>query len=647
MEVLLNDAQRKAVNQTEGPLLILAGAGAGKTKTITERIVHIIKQGTSPHQILAITFTNKAAAEMNNRVLLRLEEEGIITNNGYSGYLDRPMIKTFHSLGVYIIRENAAALGLNRNFTILDSSDALSILKQAIIAEGLDPKEQEPAKFRNAISRYKADFVSISDFESGVSSHGQALMLRIWKRYEKELAGSNSLDFDDLLTRMVTLFRTRQDILEKYQTRFKYIHVDEYQDTNQVQYELCKLLAAKHHNICVVGDGDQNIYSWRGANIKNILSFEKDYPKTTFVLLEQNYRSSQTILSAANNVIKKNTVRKEKNLFTTRGEGSPIAVVQNYDEVREALFVARTCAELLASGSPSKEIAVLYRANFQSRVLEEAMLRVGVPYQVLGVKFFERKEVKDVVSYLRAALNRTSLVDIKRALEMPKRGIGKVTLLKYISGGVGELPKAMQTKLSNFESLLDSIADVATTKLLSETIGYIITESGIEKHLLGGTDEERERLENIRELVSLATKYDAFHPEEALEKFFEESTLVSDQDTANEEGGVKLMTVHASKGLEFENVFIVGLEHDLFPHKRIGTNKQTPEESEEERRLFYVALTRAKQKLYLSYVDVRTIYGSRQLQIPSAFIGDIGDVAIEIVETGGRNDFDLDAVVYL
>jgi DNA helicase-2/ATP-dependent DNA helicase PcrA len=647
MEVLLNDAQKKAVLCTEGPLLILAGAGAGKTKTITERIVHIIKDGTSPSQILAITFTNKAAAEMNSRVVARLEEEGIIAGNGYFDYRDRPMIKTFHSFGVFIIRENAAALGLNRNFTILDSSDALSILKQAIIAEGLDPKEQEPAKFRNVISRYKADFVSLADFESKVASHSQALMLRIWKRYEHELRTSNSLDFDDLLTRMVTLFRERNDILEKYQNRFKYIHVDEYQDTNQVQYELCKLLAAKHHNICVVGDGDQNIYSWRGANIKNILSFEKDYPSTTFVLLEQNYRSSGTILSAANNIIKKNTVRKDKNLFTERGSGEPIALVQNYDEMREALFVAKTCNELLSSGASAKEIAVLYRANFQSRVLEEAMLRVGVPYQVLGVKFFERKEVKDVVSYLRAALNRTSLVDIKRALEMPKRGIGKVTLLKYISGGLLELPKSMQTKLQAFEALLDKIAEEAKSKCLSETIGFIITESGIEKYLLGGSDDDRERLENIRELVSLATKYDELAPEEALERFFEESTLVSDQDTAREEGGVKMMTVHASKGLEFENVFIVGLEHDLFPHKRIGTNKQSQEEAEEERRLFYVALTRAKHKLFLSYVDVRTIYGSRQLQIPSEFLADLGDVPTELLETGGRNDFDSDTIVYL
>ncbi len=644
MTIKLNNEQKSAVEQTEGPLLIIAGAGAGKTKTITERIVHIIKKGVSPHHILAITFTNKAAKEMQTRVLSRLEDEGIVSN--VYNPLERPMIKTFHSFGVYVIRENAQRLGLNRHFTILDSSDALSVLKQATIAEGIDPKEHDPAKWRNAISRYKADFLSISDIEKEANSHSQQLLLRIWKRYEAHLQKENCLDFDDLLTKTVQLLRTDKQVLDHYQRRFQYIHVDEYQDTNQVQYELCKLLAASHHNICVVGDGDQNIYSWRGANIQNILNFEKDYPETKVVLLEENYRSTQNILLAANNIIRKNTIRAEKNLFTKGEEGEPVSIAQCYDEKAEADFVARTCKEQIASGSNPAEIAVLYRANFQSRAVEDACLRAGVPYQVLGVKFFERKEIKDVVSYLRVSLNRESLVDMKRALEMPKRGIGKVTLLKYFSGEFETLPKSMQVKLNEFQNLLDSIAEHAKTKKLSETISYIISASGLEKTLAGGTDDDKERLENIRELVSFATKYDDIDSELALERFYEESTLVSDQDTEKEGfRGVKLLTVHASKGLEFDTVFVVGLENDLFPHSRIGATKKSKEDAEEERRLFYVAVTRARKKLYLTYADIRTIYGSRQLQIPSPFFDDIGDTPVVYEETREEDPFS--TVVYL
>ncbi|MEN9852233.1 MAG: helicase PcrA [Candidatus Parcubacteria bacterium] len=646
--IQLNDAQRSAVEHTDGPLLIIAGAGAGKTKTITERIVHIIKKGVSPHHILAITFTNKAAKEMLHRVNTRLEEEGIIS--GSYNPLERPMVKTFHSFGVFIIRENASRLGLNRHFTILDSSDALSVLKQATIAEGLDPKEHDPGKWRNAISRYKADFVTIDQLEREANSHSQQLLVRIWRRYESHLKKENCLDFDDLLTRSVELLRTNKEVLGHYQNRFQYIHVDEYQDTNQVQYELCKLLAAKSHNICVVGDGDQNIYSWRGANIQNILTFEKDYPETKTVLLEENYRSTQNILLAANTVIRKNTIRADKNLFTRGPEGEPISIAQNYDEKAEADFVARTCSNLIESGTDPAEIAILYRANFQSRAIEDACLRAGVPYQVLGVKFFERREIKDVVSYLRVALNRESLTDMKRALETPKRGIGKVTMLKYLSGEFETLPAAMQKKLSDFNILLDTVQEYATTKTLSETLFYIITASGIEKTLLNGTDDDRERLENIRELVSFATKYDDIESELALERFFEESTLVSDQDTEKEGfQGIKLLTVHASKGLEFDTVFIVGLEHDLFPHQRIGTEKKNKEDSEEERRLFYVAVTRARHKLYLSYAEIRTIYGSRQLQIPSEFIGDIGDTPVIYEDTRSPDPFSdtFSTIVYL
>ena len=644
MKVLLNQKQQEAVNHTEGPLLILAGAGAGKTKTITERIVHIIKNGTDPKRILAITFTNKAAKEMDDRVTSRLIEESIIDT--HSHYTEKPVIKTFHSFGVMVIRENASKLGLNRHFTIQDSADSLSTLKSIIVAEGLDPKEHEPSKYKNIISRYKGDFVDPDELSRSGSDHRTTLLVRIWKKYEQNLQKLNSLDFDDLLVRTVNLLKSDEVVRAYYQKRFTYIHVDEYQDTNTVQYELCRLLAEKHHNICVVGDGDQNIYSWRGANIQNILNFQKDYENTYHVTLEQNYRSTQNILEAANAIISKNTIRKEKNLFTEKSGGEEIALVQNWDEQCEANFVSLQAKELIKNGYDPREIAVLYRANFQSRILEEAMLRHNVAYQVLGVRFFERKEVKDIVSYLRVALNRESLPDMKRALEMPKRGIGKVTMIKLFQGQISELPGSMQKKIADFLHLLDKIEKTAKEKSLSETVSFIITESGIEKALSQGTDEERERLENIRELVSLATKYDGMQSEDALEKFFEESSLVSDQDTDTQESSkVRLMTVHASKGLEFGTVFVVGLEHDLFPHKRIGTNKQTKEEQEEERRLFYVAVTRAKEKLYLSYADIRTIFGSRQINIPSIFISDIPPNLIENVPGGERRDSS--SIVYI
>ena len=634
----LNPEQQKAVEMTDGPVLIVAGAGAGKTKTITERIVHIIKKGTSPHNILAITFTNKAAKEMRERVLTRLGEEGIVSSS-FPNNFDTPIIKTFHSFGVYVLREQAQKIGLNRNFTIKDSSDSTSLIKEAMRLEGIDIKENEPAKFKHSISKWKSDFMSPDDVSRDAISHGTQVSVRVWRKYEELLKKENSLDFDDLLIKTVNLLKENESILSLYQNRFKYIHVDEYQDTNKVQYELCKLLAKEHKNICVVGDGDQNIYSWRGANIKNILQFEKDYENAFVVMLEENYRSTKTVLSAANSIISKNTVRVEKNLFTSKEEGEKISVIENYDEYTEALYVARKCSDLEKININLKNIAVLYRANFQSRVLEEAFLNIGVPYQMIGTKFFERKEIKDIVSYLRSSINRDSLLDIKRSLEFPKRGIGKVTMVKIFSGEFETLPSSMKQKISVFYRLLDDIKEKAYTLTLSETISFIISESGIEKTLAVGSDEDRERLENIRELVSLAKKYDNLEPVEALEKFFEETTLISDQDTEDEKKeGVKLMTVHASKGLEFDTVFIVGLEHDLFPHVKIGSSTQSKEESEEERRLFYVALTRAQSKLYLSYASIRTIYGNRQLQIPSEFIGDIDESLVEFEIGTSRND---------
>jgi DNA helicase-2/ATP-dependent DNA helicase PcrA len=637
---VLNDKQKEAVLYIEGPLLIVAGAGAGKTKTITHRIIHLIHQGINPESILAVTFTNKAAKEMRERVMGLLEKP--INGNQTYPIDGTPFISTFHSLGVRIIKENAHLIGLTKHFAIADEHDALVIIKDAMKRADIDPKQYEPRKIKSIISKAKGDFITSDTYSANASSAMQTIVARIWRDYEKTLKEEKALDFDDLLLETVLILKKYPEIKHSYQERWKYIHIDEYQDTNEVQYELVKLLVDKEENICVVGDTDQNIYSWRGANIKNMLNFEKDYPNTKIIMLEQNYRSTKNIIEAANNVIKKNQYRVDKTLFTDNKTGEVISVHEAYDEVYEADFVASTIDEILRDNSP-EDIAVLYRANFQSRVLEEALLGKQIPYQVLGVKFFERKEIKDLLSYIRASFNRDSLSDIKRIINTPARGIGKVTLVKIFAGGVSTLPQAMQSKINTFYSLLDKIKDYTSTHNPSESIKYVITESGLEEQLRNGSSDEQERLENMKELVTLATKYDLLPQDEGMEKLLEDASLASDQDTLMHKGkGVRLMTVHASKGLEFKYVFITGLEQDLFPHTRNGS--KTKEDAEEERRLFYVALTRAENKLYLSYAQLRTIFGMKQVNTPSEFIYDIPEHLTEFQQgqTGGR-----EKVVYI
>ncbi len=620
----LNDKQKEAVLHTHGPLLILAGAGAGKTKTVTHRIIHLIKEGIPGNQILAITFTNKAAKEMRERVIANLEKEGLQE--------ERPFVSTFHSLCVSILKEQAQRVGATRHFTILDESDALSLIKDALKERDLDPKQWEPRKIKNVISRNKNEFVTQSAFEKDAISPYEKTVAMIWKRYEELARKENAFDFDDLLLKVVQLFTEHKDVLDHYQEKWKFIHVDEYQDTNEVQYRLATLLAQKYKHICVVGDGDQNIYGWRGANVKNILNFEKDYPDAKSVLLEENYRSTEIILRAANEVIKKNKIRKDKNLFTQKEGGEHISLFEGFDENEEARFVAEKIYEILESGVDPKEVAVLYRANFQSRVLEEALLMKGVPYQVLGVKFFERKEIKDVISYLRASLNQDSLSDIKRIINFPARGIGKVTLTKLFKGERASLPQAMQIKINNFYLALDRINTFAQSHSPSETIKFLIETTGIKRELEGGIEEDLERLENIKELATLATKYDSLPALEGIEKLIEDAALASDQDTIDQakdqKDSIRMMTVHASKGLEFEYVFITGLEHNLFPHRKEGV-AQTEDQKEEERRLFYVALTRAKKKLFLSYAAIRTIFGMREITAPSEFVYDIPEELVE------------------
>lgn len=621
MTVLLNARQQEAVLHTEGPLLILAGAGAGKTKTITERIVHIVQQGTDPRAILAVTFTNKAAKEMRERIVHRLEEERVIETE--NPYRHTPVIKTFHSLGLMILSEYGDRLGLHKHPTILDSSDSLSIIKNAVEKLGIDPKMHDPSKIRSIISREKSDFVSVATYREKVVSAQMDVVANVWRLYEEELKQQKAVDFDDLICRTVTMLENHEDVRTTYQKRFAYVHVDEYQDTNRAQYEFVKLLVNPHHNnICAVGDTDQNIYSWRGANVRNIMNFEHDFPGTHTVLLEENYRSTGNILTLANTSIKKNTVRKEKNLFTSQGEGDLIDIVPTWDELSEAEWVAEKCKTLVGEGVASEEIAVLYRANFQSRVLEESFIRANVQYNLLGTKFFERKEVKDVMSYLRAAVNRSSQPDLKRVFETPKKGIGKTTVAKIFSNM--EIPAAATAKVEKVYSFLDLIMEKLATEPLSHVMQMIIVDSGMEKEMLEGSSEDRERLENARELVSLTVRYDESVGVDVLTQFLEETALQSDQDNdTKDKGGVRLMTVHASKGLEFDHVFIVGLEQDLFPHKNIGNRKRSVEEEEEERRLFYVAVTRARKHLYLCYAELRTIFGQKQINAPSEFLEDV------------------------
>jgi DNA helicase-2/ATP-dependent DNA helicase PcrA len=611
----LNDKQKEAVLYTKGPLLIVAGAGAGKTKTITHRIIHLVHQGINPASILAVTFTNKAAKEMKDRIM------GLLSAREHGVNLETPFVSTFHSLGVYIIKENAHLIGLTKHFTILDENDSISIIKEVMKAHDIDPKMYEPRKIKSIISKSKGDFVSVEKYTEEVKSSIQSIVALVWRGYEERLKKEKSLDFDDLLLESVLILKKYPEIKNKYQEKWKYIHIDEYQDTNEVQYEMTKLLVGKDENICVVGDTDQNIYSWRGANIKNILHFEKDYPNSKIVILEQNYRSTKNILAAANSIIEKNKYRVPKNLFTEKEEGETINICETYDETNEAEYIAETISELLKNNDPEK-IAVLYRANFQSRVLEEALLNHQIPYQVLGVKFFERKEVKDLLAYARASFNKESWSDIKRIINVPARGIGKVTLAKVFAGQFVELPATMQEKINKFYFLLDKIREFIEKNKTSDAIKFIIEKTGLEEKLSHGGSDEQEELENMKELVTLSLKYDPFPPGEGMEKLLEDASLASDQDTLMHKGkGVRLMTVHAAKGLEFKYVFVTGLEQDLFPHAR--TDAKSKEDQEEERRLFYVALTRAEKKLYLSYAQLRTIFGTKQVNSPSEFLSDI------------------------
>ena len=608
----LNKAQKQAVLHSEGPLLIVAGAGAGKTKTITHRMAQLISQGVPAQKLLAVTFTNKAAGEMRERVehLLRAGETLV---------RQTPYIATFHGLCVRLLREFGPEIGIPRSFVIWDRDDSTRAVKVALKSMGLDER-YAPRMLVSTISKEKGRGVTIDAYAAKIRSPYERDVADAWKHYEAAQVRESALDFDDLLLKTLRMLQTRPLVLEALHTRWTYITIDEYQDTNLTQYEIARLLAAKYHNICVVGDTDQNIYSWRGADIAHLLSFEITYTNACVILLEQNYRSTQTILTAANAVIEKNSRRHPKRLYTDNPTGDAIVLHPAYDEQAEARFVAQSTRELLGSGVPASDIAVLYRENFQSRALEEAFIGLGIPYRVLGTRFFERAEVKDVLSYLRAALNPESRNDIARIVSSPPRGIGKQTLEKMLLGEDETLPGAARTKVATFRELLRTINNSALTKNASETVALVVSASGLEKKLREGDEEDLERLQNIRELVSLAVRYDQYEAPEGVERLLEDAALMSEQDSlAERQNAVSLMTVHASKGLEFDAIFVTGLEQGLFPSIRDEEGR----DSEEERRLFYVAITRARRNLYLTNAASRLRYGTREHTVPSEFLDDI------------------------
>lgn len=627
----LNQAQKEAVLHIHGPLLVIAGAGSGKTRVLSYRVANLILNGVRPDRILALTFTNKAAQEMRERISKLLTSKGTPWKATQGHPLESnhsmPWIGTFHSLGVYILRREAKNFGLTPYFTIFDDEDRLSLIKESIKELELDPKQFQPSRIKSLISQKKGGLITVEDHLTEANDPFNKTLARIWQSYEDKLKDSKSLDFDDLLVRPVTLFQKRPDVLKRWQDQWNFINIDEYQDTDRVQYTLANLLADIHRNIYVVGDIDQSIYSFRGADFRNILNFENDWPQTKIITLEENYRSTKPILDAANAVIIKNIFRRPKNLFTREEKGEKIKIFTAQNEDEEAEFIASTSKNLIEKGVNPHSIAVLFRTNAQSRILEEKFLAWEIPYSVIGVKFYARKEIKDILSYLRASLNPHDLVSIKRIINVPVRGIGKILVTKYFSRA--PLSDMEKKKIQNFESLLTEIK-ASTTKLpTSKVIELLLKKSEYCDFFSRDIEEDVMRLGNIKELLSLSRRFDFLDPPKGITTLLEEAALMSSDDALSDKTKtVPLTTVHSAKGLEFDYVFISGLEDGLFPHTALGgLSLQAGEDKklrlEEERRLFYVALTRARKKIFLTLAIMRTIFGEKQINMPSRFLDDI------------------------
>lgn len=618
----LNSEQLKAVNHIDGPMLVLAGAGSGKTKVLTSRIANLIECGISPQNILAITFTNKAAKEMKDRVVRLI-----------GGSASNILISTFHSLGLKILKENYSLLGYERNFTIIDSDDVLTIIKKIMKDLNLSKDYYNPRELRSKISAAKNEMMGVDAFSKVEFDHN---VVEVYKRYINKLKNGNSVDFDDLLVLPIKLFKNYPNVLEEYQDKYRYILIDEYQDTNEAQYVLSKLLSSKYRNIFVVGDNDQAIYAFRGANYKNILNFEKDYPETKTILLEENYRSTKTILNAANSVIKNNRERKEKNLWSNNDDGSKIKYRVVSNEKEEASFVGDEIKELLSKGIKEEDIAVLYRTNAQSRVIEEEMLKKNIKYRVVGsFYFYNRKEIKDLLCYLRLINNHKDDISLLRVINTPKRGIGEKTLDNLtgvaISNGTSIYEAISSGKELEFKKLIEELTKDSETLSLTELIDNILHKSGIRKELTSSKLLEDEiRLENLNEFKSITKSYEEEYGSATLSDFLDEISLVSDmtdhQDGTNR---VSLMTVHSVKGLEFDYVFIVGMEEGVFPHYN-AINDGSNSAIEEERRLCYVAITRAKKGLSITSAESRMLFGNTNRNMPSRFIEEIDKEYLDI-----------------
>lgn len=632
----LNPEQKTAVLHGEGPLLILAGAGSGKTRVLTHRIAYLIEEkGVSPASILAITFTNKAAKEMRERVEKLI---GAAANNMWIG--------TFHSTCVKILRKDIDKLGFEKSFVIFDSQDQQTVIKDCIKELNLNDKNFPPRMLQDAIGRAKDELIEPEHYtKMYASDFRMGKIAKVYELYQKKLKQNNALDFDDIIVYTIKLFMENPPVLEFYQKRFKYVLVDEYQDTNTAQYYLTTLLAKGSRNLCVVGDDDQSIYGWRGANIRNILDFEKEFKDCKVIKLEQNYRSSQKILDAANSVIKNNTGRKSKKLWTENDEGCNIQTFQGGNEHEEAMFVAQEIKALCLDGNKRyRDVAILYRMNAQSRILEDTLMREGIPYRIFGgLRFYDRKEIKDIIAYLRVIQNPSDNISLKRIINVPKRGIGNTTVeaaegianergssifsVISMAGEVSKLQRA-STKLEAFVHMINELSLKRDKMKISDFITEVIEKTGIIGELKNENSVESEsRIENIKELISVAMEFEVQEGEQTLQGFLENISLVSDIDTMDEESDyVVLMTLHSAKGLEFPVVFMVGMEEGVFP----GTRSLTDEtEMEESRRLCYVGITRAMEKLYLTYAYSRTLFGNTTYNGVSRFLKEIPEELLD------------------
>ncbi|HBV04158.1 MAG TPA: DNA helicase PcrA [Staphylococcus sp.] len=636
----MNDEQKQAVKTTQGPLLIMAGAGSGKTRVLTHRIAYLLdEKDVSPYNVLAITFTNKAAKEMKERIshLVGPEAESI-------------WISTFHSMCVRILRRDIDRIGIERNFTIIDPTDQKSVIKEVLKKENIDSKKYEPRMFIGAISNLKNELKTAEDVEKEVNDFYASMVARVYKGYQEKLLRNHALDFDDLIMYTIQLFNRVPEVLEYYQNKFQYIHVDEYQDTNKAQYTLVQLLANKFQNICVVGDSDQSIYGWRGADIKNILSFEEDYPNAQTIYLERNYRSTKTILTAANEVIRNNSERKPKALWTDNTSGGKIQYYEATTERDEAEYVIRQILKKKQEGYNNQDIAILYRTNAQSRVLEETFLKSNIPYTMVGgTKFYDRKEIKDILSYLRLVSNSNDDISFERIINIPKRGIGPSSVQKiaqYASinnlsyfDALGEvdfigLSKKVTQEGADFYEMMNNFMQQQEFLSITELVEQILDKSGYRKMLENEqTLESQSRLENIDEFLSVPRDYEKNTPveEQSLMNFLTDLSLVADVDDADLEAGVTLMTMHSAKGLEFKIVFIVGMEESIFPHFR-SLQSGEEHEMEEERRIAYVAITRAEEQLHVSHATTRSLFGRSQANMKSRFLKEIPEDLLDGVK---------------